>query len=80
MKVYVVKHIYDEDGGFGDPVRVSDVLGFCTSEDKAKEICKKYSNEHVYDVPYEELECGYITYEELHEVNDDMFTDAWWLK
>ena len=55
MKVYVIKHIYDEDGGFRDPVCVSDVLGFCTSEDKAKEICEKYSNEHVYDVPYQEL-------------------------
>ena len=80
MNVYVIKHEYEIDGGFGDAVDVSDVIGFCTTEDKAKEICEKYSNGHVYDVPYQELECGHITYEELHEVNDDMFTDAWWLK
>lgn len=80
MKVYVIKHGYDVDGGFGDPVAISDVIGFCTTEDKAKEICEKYSNEHVYDTPYYGLKCGFMTYEELFEVTDDMFTDAWWLE
>ena len=30
-KIYVIKHIYDVDGGFGDAVAVEDVIGFCDS-------------------------------------------------
>ena len=64
-KIYVIKHLYDEDGGFGDSVPVSEVIGFCTSKAKAQKYVEKYENEHIYASPYSELYCGALVIEEL---------------
>ena len=79
-KIYVIKHIYDVDGGFGDAVAMEEVIGFCTSEEEAQKYVEKYQNEHVYDRPYSDLFCGELVVEELRKISDECFENAWWLK
>lgn len=61
MMVYVVKHEYDVDGGYGDAVRVDDIVAIFESETDAQRFVEKYSNPHVYDTPYNDLYCGELT-------------------
>ena len=77
-KIYVIKHHYDVDGGFGDAVAVDDVIGFCNSEEEAQKYVEKYKNEHVYDSPYSDLSCGELVVEELKKINDASFENVWW--
>ena len=64
-KFYGIYHCYDVDGGFGDAVGVRDLLFISESESDAKAYAEKWSNEHVYDVPYAKLYCGALEVEEL---------------
>lgn len=68
------------DGGFGDAITVSDVIGFCTSKTKAEKYIEKYENDHVYDSPYSDLHCGMLVVEELKKINHKCFENAWWLE
>lgn len=60
--VYIVEHLYDVDGGFGDAVGTSDILGVFSSEAEAAKYVEKYSHKVVYDQPYADLCCGELTY------------------
>lgn len=53
--IYVISHVYDVDGGFGDAVQVEDVLGFVVGAKVADEYVEKYSKPEVYDRPYSDL-------------------------
>ena len=79
-KIYVIKHCYDVDGGFGDAVSVEDIVGYCTSEEEAQKYVKTYQNIHCYGNPYNELCCGELIVDELKKINDKSFENVWWLK
>lgn len=57
-------HQYDIDGGFGDAIPQEDLLGYIEvdSEEDAKAYCDKWSVDHVYDIPYNELHEGKLIY------------------
>ena len=64
-KIYLVKHCYDTNSGYGDAISKHEVLCGFTNEDEANEFVKAYENPHIYDTPYESLECGRLVIEEL---------------
>ena len=70
MKIYVIEHCYDVDGGFGDaiPTRMS-ICAFKTKE-QAEVFVSKNSNPHVYGHPYDDLYCGELEIEELDVYED----------
>lgn len=65
MKLFGVYHEWDTDGGFGDAVGQKDLIGVTNSEEEAKAYVEKWSNDHIYDKPYDYLHCGLLIYEEL---------------
>lgn len=79
MCIYEVKHEYDVDGGFGDAVSCSDTIAIFSTEEKAYEFVEKYSNPHVYDSPYADLSCGYLSIKEI-EIDKPLTDDMWWLE
>ena len=72
-KLYIVYHVYDVDGGFGDAVS-RDVPVFVAPASIAKAYCEKWDNEHPYEKPYDFLECGYLFCKELPDLitEDDL--------
>lgn len=79
MKVYIVKHVYDVDGGFGDAIGEEDVLCGFTSKSEAEAFVKAYEKPHVYDRPYAELHCGELVIEEL-TMTPPSVDKMWWLR
>ena len=77
-KVYIIRHFYDVDGGFGDAIETEKIIAIFKTEEEAKEFVKKYENPHVYDTPYSDLYCGRLVILEvaLGEFNEKFF---WWL-
>lgn len=73
MKIYIVKHRYGVDGGFGDYVDNETTVCAFSNEEDAKLFCCTYSDVHVYDRPYAELDCGELFYEEMELVAHDEF-------
>ena len=65
MKVYVVMNQFTTDGGFGDAIYGEQIVFITTNKEKALEYVKKWSDPHVYDIPYDELTC------------DDLRVDEW---
>lgn len=63
-KLYIVYHVYDVDGGFGDAMTRESPL-FVATESVAKQYCEKWDNEHTYEFPYCELRCGFLYCKEL---------------
>lgn len=89
--VYVVTHLYDRDGGFGDAVPCDDVVAIFFFKDEAEEFVKRYSNKHCYDIPYAYLYAGELEIEEYpmysavrSEEYEDIFNkhlrDNWYYK
>lgn len=81
MKTYIIKHIYDVDGGFGDAVTKESIVGIvnCTAEE-IKEFLDKYSKPLPYDEPYSILVCHALVAEEidivpLSEIEKDPYGD-----
>lgn len=58
MKIYNVVHLYDVDGGFGDAVSQHKILFTTTSKEVAEQFVNKYTNPHIYEIPYSELWAG----------------------
>jgi hypothetical protein len=77
MKTFGVFHIFDVDGGFGDAIPKKELICTFNSEEKAKDFIKKYENPHVYDIPYQALECGKLELRELPTTYNEK--DFWWL-
>lgn len=65
MTVYLVKHFYAVDGGYGDAIPNEDTVACFDNKEDADAFVEKYSNPHVYDRPYAELTCGDLDVEEL---------------
>ena len=64
-KIYLIKHVYDVDGGFGDAIQQEEIIGYLTSEKEAAEYCNMYSKPFIYDSPYHDLYKGELIYEKL---------------
>ena len=78
MTIYLVKHGYSVDGGFGDAVWTEVTVTAFTKEEDAKAFVACYSNEHVYDKPYAELVCGGLTVVPM-EVETEFTKDWEWV-
>ena len=59
---YFVYEMYDVDGGFGDAIGQTRLLGILNAdtEEQAREWAKKHTHDHTYDIPYDELHEGVI--------------------
>ena len=79
-KIYTVTHVYGQDGGFGDYVECSDLVCVCSTKEKAEEIVNKYAKPHIYDRPYDDLDCGRLNIEEI-ELDKLLYEEKfmWWL-
>ena len=87
MIIYQGIHYYDEDGGFGDAVQCSKVVGTFENKDDAKAFVSKFSKPIIYDRPYSDLRCGYLEVKEVNIISHKEFNidkidtdDFWWLK
>ena len=85
MKIFNVFHLYDEDGGFGDPVGQEELIASFENKSDAEEFANLLSNPHVYDKPYADLSCGYIEVRELDVISHAEFDASkvdkakyWW--
>ena len=79
MDVYIVKHVYDEDGGFGDAVSVEEVLCGFVNKAEAEAFVSTYEKPHVYDQPYADLMCGELVVEKLPMIPPSV-DEMWWLR
>lgn len=77
-KIYLVKHCYDVDGGFGDAISREEVLCGFTNKGDANNFVKTFENPHVYDEPYASLKCGKLVVEELNMIPPKP-EHMWWL-
>ena len=74
--MYGVFHHFDTDGGFGDAIRQEELI--CVFEDleMAEAFKKKYERPHIYETPYDDLECGELIIKELPTTYDE--SKFWW--
>lgn len=77
MSKFAVFHIFDVDGNFGDAVWQEELICVFNSEEEANAFKIKYENPHVYDTPYQALECGRLEVKELPTTYNEK--DFWWL-
>lgn len=68
--MYVIAHSYGVNGGCGDSIGTLQIIGIAQTEEEAKEYCDTWNNSHVYENPYECLNCGELIYEEVPLIND----------
>ena len=77
MSKFAVFHIFDVDGGFGDAIAQKEIICIFDTEEEANAFKAKYEKPHVYDCPYQSLECGILEVMELPTIyNEKSF---WWL-
>lgn len=55
MKIYIIMHCYDVDGGFGDAVYQEDPMFATTEGEKARQYVEKYDKPVIYSRPYDPL-------------------------
>lgn len=76
-KVYIIKELYDVDGGFGDAVVQENVMFVTMNGELAKAYVEKYSKPVVYDKPYAYLTEHELICEEMDIVDPDLDVDPW---
>lgn len=66
MSMYIIKHVYDVDGGLGDAIEREDVVGVvdCTKAE-LDAFLKEYNKPIVYDEPYNWITCHTLIAEEI---------------
>ena len=53
VDLYIIKHCYDVDGGFGDAVAQETVVGTAmATEEQIKAYIEKWNKPRIYDKPY----------------------------
>lgn len=74
-EVYLVKHFYDEDGGFGDAIRTEETVAVFSDRETAEAYIAsfKYHEPTVYDKPYAELSFGEFSIEPVPVFGDGKF-------
>lgn len=66
MKIYLIQHLYDVDGGFGDSATTEETLGCFLDKAQAEEYVAKWgSKRYVYAKPYDYLTYGYLVVQEM---------------
>ena len=73
-ELYLVKHRYDVDGGYGDAVEQNELIAIFRTREDAEAFVKKFEDPHIYDTPYNDLRCG-ILYIEAMEYTDPCILD-----
>lgn len=56
--MYVIVAVSDKDGGYGDAIETTYPIAVFTTESEAEAYVAKYSNDYVYDRPYDALHEG----------------------
>ena len=74
MKIYIIYHDYDVDGGYGDAVDQHEILWICKDEEEAKAYVERWDNPKVYDKPYASLYTNALHYEE-HDLYEHITPD-----
>lgn len=69
MKIYVVKHYYDVDGGYGDAIYNEETVFVTSNKEEAEAWVEHWHHPFTYDTPYAELTCCSFGVEEM-EVMD----------
>lgn len=65
-KLYIIRHGYDVDGGFGDAIWREDVVGIVSAtRQEIDEFIKKFDKPAIYDIPYSELFCHTLYADEV---------------
>ena len=75
--IYLIKHYYDVDGGFGDAVGQEEIIGATKNKEKAEEYVRRYNNPVVYDSPYSDLYHHALGIEELQVKKLDLDKCPW---
>lgn len=71
-KLYIVKHQYDVDGGYGDAIFSEDVVGIVScKESEIEAFYKEFNRPETYDIPYADLVCHAINFEEVTPITID---------
>lgn len=70
MKKFIILYHHDEDGGFGDCISTIKPVCIFDTEEMAKEYVEKYSKETVYDIPYDKLYTGRLSYREIEHLDN----------
>ena len=65
MKIYLIIHSYDVDGGFGDAVSKEEILFATSNKEDAEEYCRKYNDPCIYESSYEDLYSNEISVREM---------------
>lgn len=78
MRIFGVFHKFDVDGGFGDAITEEELICTFDSFEKAEEFKKKYEDPHIYECPYDDLECGELIVRELPTSYDE--SGFWWIR
>lgn len=74
-KIYQVIHVYDVDGGFGDPVAKENVVFTTTKKEIAEKWVEKWEHPIVYKTPYRSLYCYHFKIVEV-VINDSISEDT----
>ena len=64
-KIYVVKHIYDVDGGYGDAVYNEEIVFITSNKEEAEAWVEHWDHSFTYNTPYAELTCCSFSVEEM---------------
>ena len=77
---WIIEHVYDVDGGFGDAVTEREAIGVVDTEEEADAYIEKYSHPIVYDKPYDELEYRCFDKREINklDINVDPLNGERW--
>lgn len=74
MKIYLIQHIYETDGGFGDAIPSEEILGCFFDKAQAEEYVAKWGQTlYVYAKPYDYLTYGQLFVKEMNL--DSLFLD-----
>jgi len=76
-KVYIIKELYDVDGGFGDAIPQERIMAITRDEGLAKAYVEKYNKPRVYDIPYAALTEHGLAYEAVELIDPDLDVDPW---
>ena len=67
MKIYLIQHIYDRSGEFGDAEPTQQTLGYFLDRAQADEYVVKYgTKQYVYAKPYDYLTYGCLIVQEMN--------------
>lgn len=70
-KLWAVKHIFEVDGGFGDPIGQERVVGYVFGTDsEIAEFLEKWNKPKIYDKPYASLTMHDVEVEEVIPEDD----------